>query len=475
MTRSKKLILLASVLVVLVIVTVVINVIQTNNEEAATEESEPVTFLTVDPEALTTLSWTCEDETVTLSYADGAWADADDAAFPVDAAYPDEMLAALAEVTASRSFTPEEDSEYGLDEPACTVQIDADTVTTLTIGNASELSGEYYASIGDGKVYLVDSDLVDAFSYGLSDILLMETIPDMTAMTGMDIATASGELNIAYLENSGYTYTDAYHWFMLESGSYLTLGGAADTLAEDIAAMSWLSCVNYNATEEDLATYGLDAPNATVILSYEAAAEETEETDETDETAEAEPETATFVFEIGGFTDGGYYARIQGSPMVYLLDSTLSQTILYANYEDLRPTDVCLLDWDTVTSFDIMLDGETYAFERGTTETTDDDGNVTEEEIFLMNGAEVDTDLVDDVLDAVYAMTATGTSEFVPVTAEIAFTFRRNTETFSEIDLTFYRADSESCVLSFNGETRLTVDRSDVVDLIETVNAILLE
>ena len=473
MTRSKKLIFLASVLAALVIVTVVINVINTQNEEAETLASEPVTFFTVDEDALTSLSWTYNGETVTLSYTDSVWTNTDDAAFPVDASYPDAMLDTLTEVTASRSFTPDADSEYGLDEAAYTIEIDADTVTTLTIGNLSELSGEYYASIGDGLVYLVDAELIDPFTYGLSDILLMETIPDMTAMTGMDITTASGEVNIVYLEGSEYTYTDDYHWFMLDDGSYLTLGSAADTLAENIAAMSWLSCVDYNATDEALTTYGLDTPNATVILSYEAAAEETDDTEDTEESAEVE--IASFVFEIGSFTDSGYYVRIQGSNMVYLLDATLSQTILYANFEDLRPTDVCLLDWDTVSSFDITLDGETYAFERSTTETTDEDGNVTEEEIFLMNGEDVDTDLVTAVLNDIYAMASTGTTDFVPVTAEIAFTFYRNTETYSELNLTFYRADSESCVLGFNCETRLTVSRSDVVSLIEAVNSILLQ
>ena len=43
-------------------------------------------------------------ETVNLTYSGGQWANAGDAAFPVDKTYPDAMLAALKAVTASRSF-----------------------------------------------------------------------------------------------------------------------------------------------------------------------------------------------------------------------------------------------------------------------------------------------------------------------------------------------------------------------------------
>lgn len=468
MKRSKKLIVLAAVLAVLVIVTLVVQNIVTKNEEAATEaEDTSVTFLTVDADAVTALGWTYNDETVNLTDTDGTWADEDDAAFPVDATYPDAMLDVLNEVTASRAFKSDDTSEYGLDAPAYTITISAGTDTTLLIGDTSEISGEYYASIGDGNIYLVASDLVDPFTYGLWDILQMETIPDMSALSGIDISTASGDLSLVKLEDSNYSYTDAYTWFLQQSYSCDALGDAADTLADSLTGLSWASCVSYNATEEDLATYGLDDPNATVVMYY------TQDSDDDSDTTTAEAET--FTLEIGGFTDDGYYARIQGSNMVYLIDSTLAQSIFSADYDSLRPTDVCLLDWDTVSSFEVTLDGETYAFERSTKDVTDDDGNVTTENIFLMNGEEVDSDLVNDVLDTIYSMSSTGTTDDTPGAAEITFAFHRDTDTFTDINLGFYRFNSSTCIVGFNGETRLAVARTDVVNLIEAVNAILLQ
>ena len=480
MKRTQKLMLLASVLAVVVIAAVAVNsIVVKNEEETTTEENTTVTFLTVDPETVVSLSWIYDGQTVNLTYADGTWADADDAAFPVAGSYPNAMVAALTEVTASRSFTEGDLSEYGLDEPAYTIRISDGTDTTLTIGDASEISGEYYASIGNGQVYLVDESLIDPFSYGLSDILQMESIPDMAALTAMDIATSSGELTIQYMEDSDYSYTGAYHWFLSQNGTYDALGGAADTLAATLTGLTWAGCENYNASGEDLAAYGLDEPNATVTLTYTPTADTADETDESDETGETAQAQAAdeeaFVLEIGGFTDGGYYARIQDSNMVYLIDASTAQSALNATYNTLRPTDVCLLDWDTVASFDVTLDGETYTFERSITETTDEDGNVTQKGGWLMNGTEVDADLVTSVLDAVYGMSSTGTTNDSPGSAEISFAFHRGTETFADIELAFYRLNSASCIVGFNGETRLTVARADVVDLIETVNAILLQ
>jgi len=471
MKRGKKLMILVTVLAALVIVTLVVHSTVAKNEEAATKAAESaVTFLTVDPDTVTALGWTYNDETINLSRSNGTWTNADDKTFPVDAAKPDAMLDVLTEVTASRSFESDNADAYGLNEPAYTVTLSADTETTLIIGNASEISGDYYASIGDGNIYLVSADLANSFAYGLWDIIAMDPVPDMTVLSGIDITTASGNLSLAYLENSEYSYTDAYHWFLRQGDRYAALGNAADTLAEGLKTLSWKRCEAYNATEEDLAAYGLDTPGATVTLYYTPIADATDA-----EPTAADAQPAAFVLQIGSFTDDGYYARLQESPMVYLIDSELAQSILNAAADSLLPTDICLLDWDTVASFDVTLDGEPYAFTRGTKDVTNEDGTVTAKDIFLLNGKETNSDLVNDVFDTIHDMASTGASAETPGKPEIAFAFHRDTEAFSDISLAFYRLNSTDCMVGFNGETRLTAARTDVVDLIEAVNAILLQ
>ena len=59
--------------------------------------------------------------------------------------------------------------------------------------------------------------------------------------------------------------------------------------------------------------------------------------------------------------------------------------------------------------------------------------------------------------------------------AEIGFVFRRDADTFRNMELTFYQYDSGSCLVSLNGEKRLFVGRDSVVAIVENVNTLLMD
>lgn len=64
---------------------------------------------------------------------------------------------------------------------ACScITVTAEAETTIDIGDETSLDGLRYVSIGDGNVYLVSSDLLTNFSYGLYDLVAKETLPDMS-------------------------------------------------------------------------------------------------------------------------------------------------------------------------------------------------------------------------------------------------------------------------------------------------------
>lgn len=48
-------------------------------------------------------------------------------------------------------------------------------------------------------------------------------------------------------------------------------------------------------------------------------------------------------------------------------------------------------------------------------------------------------------------------------------------ENFPEIEIILYRYDGEYCLAVVNGETVAKVSRSEVVDIIEAVNAVVLK
>ena len=477
MKRGKKLIALLAALVILTGAALAATLLNPERQEGSGQEEEKISIFTLDSDSVTALSWTYEEETLSFLCDGGQWSYADDAAFPLDSSYLEDMVTALGDVTASKSISePEDLAQYGLEEPTCTVTVSTGEDRELRIGDATSLDGLRYCSTGDGNVYLVDSALLDAFSYGLSDLVQMETIPDIDSTDSFTVSSGTGTYTIVYREDSGLAYSDDYVWFLQNGGEYTALDTEqTESLLDAVTALTWNSCADYHAEASELADYGLDAPAATVTVQYQESVQvETGETDEEGEPVyETQERDAQFILEVGDSVDDACYARIAGSDMVYQIDGSVRDALLYTTQSELLPDEVLLMDWDTVDSIDITLDGATYHVERSTTEETDDDGNTSEKTIYTLNGSEI---AIEDILDDLTALSSTGSGENLTPQrdAEIRFLFHRNTESFSEVELTFYQYDSTSCLVGLNGETRLFVSRDDIVSLAEAVRDLVL-
>ena len=333
MTRGKKLFVLLLALVILTGVTLLVAHLVPDEDESTAEDTSYIIF-SLDPDQVTQLSWTYEDSTVTLTKDENSnWSYPDDEAFPLDASYPDAMVQALKEVSATKTIeSPENLAGYGLEEAACAISVTAgDSTYELRIGDETGLGGQRYLSLGDGNVYLVDADLLEDFSLGLYDIVSMESIPSMTDLTSVSIETTSGTLTLDYLEDSGLAYSDQYTWFWNQDGEEAPLDtDLAEDLVSTVTGLTWNACVDYQADEDSLGTYGLDIPAATITVEYtESTQVETNETDENgDPIYETQETPATFVLELGDYDGDTCYARISGSSMVYRVDGTVADTLL---------------------------------------------------------------------------------------------------------------------------------------------------
>lgn len=298
----------------------------------------------------------------------------------------------------------------------------------------------------------------------------------MSDLVSFTVETASGTLDIEYFEDSGLAYTDRYTWFSLADGEYTALDNElTEDLVSLVTGLSWGECVDYDADVKDLGDYGLDTPSVTVSVSYiETTEVETNETDEDGEPVyETREEEKTFNLELGSYSaDGGCYARIAGSEMIYLIDAGVCDSLLYADTASLLPEDVILLDWDKTTGFDIELGGETYSVDMELAEETDEEGSTLYDYAFSLDGEEAD---FTDVLQQLEALSSTGSAEGVSTALgeEIAFTFHRDSENFAEVELVIYGYDSASCIAVLNGGSALFVPREDVQAIVDTVEALL--
>ncbi len=523
MKRTRTMLILAGVLIVLCAVIALENALTLHYDSINTTDE---IILTLDQETLTGVSWTYEEETLTFEAADGVWTDADDGDFPVNQEVMEEFLAHFEEVHACFIIEDVADySQYGLEEPQCTVTLTAeDGETVVSLGGYSTMDAQRYISVGDGKVYLIEDDLLDYITTDRDDFMQHDELPAYDNLTEL---TVSGgvSLDVVYDPEGVYAYTDAYSYYLLSGGSYLLLD---DDLVEDyldtLASLDLTDYATYTASAEDLSDYGLDDPAYTITVTAQVEAEEDEEAEETqEETTQAAEETTeaaetdqeetpmktvTYTVYIGVVeletetsdedsdeTEADEetepelvtYLRVGDSEIIYNLSSSDYETLSGGSYDTLRPTQVLNADWETLTGLSFTLDGERYdvtvttrgelaeaaeedADETGETEETEDYDP--EEIVYLLQGQEID---LDAVLDAADDLTInTFQQEQAGKTLEFALTVTLDREEYSSVTVQIYQYDGEDCLVFLDGSALGLMSRSLMVELREAATSIVL-
>lgn len=174
MKRQKKLRIMLAVLAVLTGATLIATKL-TEASKVVDPDADDVVIFSIAPEEVTSLSWTYGGETYTAVCSDGVWSSGEDAAVLLDGDYLDEMVAQLESVIAYRTIeAPGALADYGLREPQTTVCVNYLDDLTLFLGNETGIGGQYYCSIDDGRVYLVEESVMDVFRRSLTDILAPE-------------------------------------------------------------------------------------------------------------------------------------------------------------------------------------------------------------------------------------------------------------------------------------------------------------
>ncbi len=462
MKRGKKLCLLLLVLVLVCCGVLVARNIQLDDTQDQVEEGN-VTPLSVDPDSVTGFSWLWSGETDSFTRTQDGWFWTEDDAFPVNGDLLDNMLSEVCEFEATKTIVePEDLDEYGFDEPEAVVTITADSVVEISFGDETAMGGERYVSIGDGNVYLVEDSLLDAFTCGLYGTVEMETIPAMGSAESLTIDTAADRhLEIVLDEDGDLAYSDTFIWFARDGKSYVPLDtGLVDTLLANMTGLSWLECVDYKGSGA-VSDYGFDEPT-TVCVGYTA-------TDEDGNTSEE-----SFTLELGSETDEGRYARVYGSGMVYIISASTGSKLIAATLDGLLPTQVLSMNWEEVTRFEATLDGETHVFESCTETVTDDDGNEEEDEYWTLDGEREDS--AEDVLDSIDSLSSAGSGagETSNLAQELGLVFYQKNAAWPKVEVSILRYDGENCLVLINGEASFLTPRSDVIDLTESINTLIL-
>lgn len=460
MNRSKRLSILLGVLVIFCALTLGVSKYEERKEKI--KNSDKI-ILELNSEDVTELSWEYDSEILAF-HKDENWLYDEDEHFPVNEEKINQLLGNFQSFGVSFMIENAEDlSQYGLSDPLCMIHIGLEEETyEISLGNYSEMDEERYVSIGDGNVYLVKDDPLSSFDIELSDMIQHDEIPEFDTVTEIQFA-GSENYKAVYKEENKVTYSKEDVYFVKEGSGELPLDtGNIENYVEIIHELNLTNYVTYDVTDEELKTYGLDDPELTVTLKYEAQDEErNEEKEETvvfhisRDPAEKEKEDAEE--EITA------YLRVGESKIIYQISGLDYEDLMEVSYNALRHQEVIWVDFEDIRGVKISLEGAEY-------ELVAKEKN--KENIWYYQDDEIETDDFRNALNSL--STAEFTEEKPSDKEEISLTLQIDNENQPEVKIELYRYDGSQCLAVVDGEPVSLVDRSRVVDLIESVNAVVL-
>lgn len=469
MKRAKRLYVLLGVLVVVCIAAFAV-VKHEERQEEIRNSGEIV--LEIDPETVDALSWEYESESLAF-HKDETWQYDEDAAFPVSEEKIQELLESFQALEAAFIIEEVTDySQYGLDNPVCTIHLSAgEEDYEIKLGNYSTMDSQRYLSTGDGNVYLVEDDPMEDYEITIRDMIANDETPSFGQVTGIQFEGADSYQVVyqEYSEESPYTYCSEDVYFRQEGEDLKPLDtNLVESYLSGIENLTLDNYMTYQAGTEDLSQYGLDAPELTVTVTYTPEEDEEGESQtftlhisrSPEERAAAENDTASEEDEEEEITA---YARVGDSEIVYQITGESYEKLIAAGYDDLRHKEALTADFTQVTGLDITLEGTVYNL------TSEGSG---EDKTFRFGEEEVD---VADLQSALEGLTADSFTQEEPIQKEeIALTVYLDSEVHPSVQIQLYRYDGENCLAVIDGEPVSLIPRSAVVDLIEAVNAIVL-
>ncbi|MDO4650152.1 MAG: DUF4340 domain-containing protein, partial [Eubacteriales bacterium] len=464
MKRFKKLGVLLGILVVVCIATFALTHYEEEQEQI--KNSDEI-ILQIPADTVISLSWEyAEEGNLAFHKEEDGWLYDEDEYFPVSEVKVNDILSEFEAFSVTFIIENVTDySQYGLDEPEMTFHIGTEeTSYDIKLGAFSTMDQQRYIDISDGNVYLVSEDPMDYVSASLSDMILDDDTPGFENVVDIRFEGTENYM-IQRLEDTNYSYSDNDVYFTQKNGEYLPLDKSAVTqYLNTITSLDLLTYVTYNATEEELAEYGLDEPELTVTVNYT-------QTDQASEDQEQIPGTCVIHIsrnpeELAAAEEAAVkgenaeavsmYVRIGDSQIVYDLDSVDYGILSDASYDDLRHQEVFWADFADVTQIDITLEDTEhtliseldddeervwyYQTEEMLAEATEETTEAAEETTETEAIEEPETLDLTDFEDSLNALSANSfTAEIPTEKEEIRFTLHLDNESFPTVEIVLYR------------------------------------
>ena len=472
MKRSKRLITLVVILALVCTATFALTFYEEKQEEIKNSDA---VILEISKDLVEAVSWNFTNVDLAFHKEETGWIYDNDESFPVDDDRIEAMLLNFEAFSVSFVIENAQDyGQYGLDNPEGSIQIKTENATyELKLGDYSKMDEQRYVDIGDGNVYLVSEDPADYMAETLSDVILHDETPDLEKVTDIQFF-GEEDYVITYTEESTFSYSKEDNYFTEKEGKKVPVDPETiSSYLDMIESLSLSNFVTYDVTEEELAAYGLKEPELSVTVNSSYIDEEEKEV------------SAAYVFHLGQNQEEleawkeakekekeelpavTKYIRIGNSNIVYEVEDSIFESLIAASYDDVRHKEVFWADSESITQIDITLEGEKHVL------TSKKQEGEEEERLWFFGEEEIDiTDLRADLKSLV---ADSFTKETVDQKEEISLTVYLENEKFPQIEINLYRYNGKLCLAVVNGESVSLVERSSVMELVEAVQAIVLD
>ena len=480
MKRSKRIIILAAVLIVASAATFALTKYEKKQEEI--KNSDDI-ILKIKGDSVTSVSWKNDDSELAFHKDDDKWIYDKDEAFPVSEDAINNMLSHFEEFGASFSIDNVDDyGQYGLDDPQCVLNISTEKKDyELKIGDYSKMDEQRYVDIGDGKVYLVSEDPVSFLETELSGVIANDTTPAFEKVKKI-VFSGKADYTINYKENSKKTYSDSDVYFTKIGGETQPVDSdKISTYLSTISSLSLTNYVTYNATDDELKSYGLDDPEFSVKVDYTYTDDDNNEISDScvlhvgqnqEELAKVKKAKESKKDEEVTVTK---YVRIGDSKIIYQLDDFSYDVLAACTYDDLRHSQVIWADSDDITQIDVTLEGQKHVIKSKENKDADKDSDSENDKsrVWYYDDKKID---IADIKTALVSLKADSfTDEKANQQEEISLTVHLDNENYKEVKIVFYRYNGKYCLAQVDGKSVSLVNRADVMALVEAVQAIVLE
>lgn len=464
MVKNKRGLLAA--LFILILLSVLYLFLKFRNQEEETEESVKTVFQ-IDAEQIDELKVEYNKTIYTFLHEKDSWSYKEDSQFPLNEAFVLNLVSKVTSVEAVRELgEPDDISEYGLDEPEIQVSVlDSNgEETILEFGGTNEAVSGCYLKTGN-KIYLVDSEIKQAFAIDKGDLAELEEIPTVSSATIQSVEVMQDGVTKALKKDD----TSETGWSLTtiegdtEKNSMDADSSKVSTFMSNYTALSWQNYVSYDRSH--LETYGLDSPMV-VTVEYQVT-----ETDETENTEKEE------TFYVGNQDeDGNYYAMLKDGKNIYTLSSATIEKMTALEQENFLSTlvaDYSFADLDKVTF--VRNNKEYVAEKKDVKKSSSEEESEETEQKYYINGKEIEQELFQSFYSKINSMEwqsleVNGETEKSP---EMSISFE--IEEGIHVTVDYYPYDSNFYLVENSKGNRMLVNKMKVKDMISSFDAMIDE